>query len=236
MSCDSDEQPTGDHKEITWTTYNTDDGSCHNGGEIAYYVTADDSNDNHNHDEVIAGSRNRWNQQLFWKEKPTLDDDAQCGQGGSQYYYWLEADHAEFDFDLEYQDGPQNDFSTDQHYPSGNSDSNTYGVGIAVGFGPVSVGLSASVNSGPVTQKSESYKSAYWKIETDNFPTCQEETIGVWYDIVAGETEGYYVYKADQSFSFSVYKNDSMGPQEHHYTQTENKTFYPDFEIIGRDD
>lgn len=230
MSCDSNESASGEYRDISWSEWHPADGECHKAGEYVSYITADADNDTHYYDEVPAGGQNRWNHQLYFKEKPQIDAE-NCSP--EEDYWWIEPNYGRIDIDLDYDyAGTQNDFTTDRHRPQGDDSSFSFGVGISVGFGPVSAGLSASDDSGPISHDSTPYESAYWQIETDSFPTCQEDTIGVYYDLVAGGNTGEYKFKTEDYFSYTVYHNDSFGPAEAAYTEEPGTTFYPTFDIV----
>jgi len=228
VSCDSG-SGSGDYRDITWGRLDEADGDCHEGGKYVSYITADADDSTHDYDEVPAGGRNRWNHQLYFEEKPTIDAD-NCEPDDD--YWWIEPNYARIDYDLEYEESGQNDFTTGQHNPDSNDSSFSYGISIGASFGPVSAGVSYSDDPGPISQGDTSYSSAYWEIETDSFPTCQEDNIGVYYDLIAQSNKGEYKFKSEDYFSYTIYHNDNVGPPEGAYTETPGLTRYPTFDIV----
>lgn len=226
MSCDSNESASGDYRDITWGRVWETDGPNHEGGTYASYITADDENDTHNYDEIPAGGSNRWRHQLYFTEKPKAQEDC------DYYCYKLSPNFADIYVDLEYE-GQQNIYTTEHEEPRSGSGPHSYGIGIGIGFGPVSAGLSASENPGPIDFSRTYYDSASWRIETDSFPTCQEETIGVKYDIDVQDNRGSYTFKTEDYFSYDVmYKRSWFGIWNTAYTETPGLTLYPSFEIV----
>lgn len=204
-----------DVKDLAWSKwYGSNDYT--DDFEYVGYVTADAENDAHEYDEIPALGYNRWQIQGYFTDQPTWD--CSCEPEGSGNYYAL-ANQAEYEIDAAYDLSGENsniDFQSED--PANESDVN-FSVSIEAGFGPVSVGVSKSIDTYYTNFDDNPHNWAHWTIDCEVFPDAQDDNRGVRFDVEAGGDYRTEKFKALTKFAWNYrYTNDNR----------ENYVFYSD--------
>lgn len=204
-----------DVKDLAWSRLISQNDYSHD-YEYVGYITADAENDAHDYNEIPGLGYNRWQIQGYFIEQPTWD--CSCEPEGSGNYY-VEASQAEYGIDAAYDLSGENsniDFQSED--PNDESDVE-FSVSVAAAFGPVSVGVSKSIDKNYTDFEDYPHKRAHWTIDCDFFPTEQDDNRGVRFDVEAGGDYRTESFKALTRFAWNYrYTNDNR----------ENYLFYSD--------
>ncbi|WP_254864018.1 hypothetical protein [Halovivax gelatinilyticus] len=203
----------------------------------ASYLVADDENYNadgekvHEHDEVPAGSRNRWSFLKFYPERPRpVECEGQCG-------HMVAGMNANFKVILADSPSDQNNLTISNEYPADETSKQSFGLSVGTGFPPVSAGISASIfelNTSDVSVESRSYHYTEWDLNIAEchggqcfsaLPSSQENAVGVHFDLDANHDIESRTISAETHMDWNIYRigDRSTGPI---YSETDSETFH----------
>lgn len=179
-----------------WGCYFTDCyGDNTSDWQYDFYLAANESNGDLDHDELRTHSSNTWIASGFFTEEPTIeDDDAGCSiYDGGVWNVVLE--EAEFRITYPRLDDNQTTLSSANHNPDSYDDSGNFSFSLSAGIGPISAGYSAAYYDG-VNLTNDSYEETTWKFDygllgESDLPTSKSDSVGVRWDFEAESNAGW---------------------------------------------
>lgn len=158
------------------------DNSYDSGYQLDAYLSSYNWADTHDYDQLSTNGRHRWNLQCYFSDPPDYDQNHK-----DNYKHYVNEIESNFKFEWDWRNDGENANVTHSAWEPTESDPELdWSISVGPTIGPVSAGMSYTYNDAGPDIVSDPHNYIEWTIPEYSLPTGQDDTSGVYLDVVTG--------------------------------------------------